>query len=444
MKWIAMGSELGEKIDQSKAVIGVIGLGYIGLSLLDVFGKAGFSLRGYDKDPDRINSLLNHQNPTNYLDLDNLFHLMEIDSFKISSEDNILENCDVLIICVPTTLDEYHIPDLSCLRKAFQTVYKYSKSHQLIVLQSSTYPGSTEEELFPLLDNKDLTVGKDYFLAHVPEVADIGNPKFEFADVPRIVSGVTPSCLKMVEKLYIKIGCQIVPCSSPKVAESAKLLQNTFRLINISFINEMKIMFDHMGIDIWEVIKVASSKPFGFVPFYPGPGIGGDCIPIDPFYLMWKAQLTNGPTTLIEQAGHINESMPGYVVNKTIQALSTQNKSISGSKLLFLGVCYKEDVNDIRASPSLKVIATAMNMGADVFFHDPYVDEIENLPQFPDINLKSIEFDYDDLSNYDAVVVLVSHYFYEWDKILDNSKLIIDTKNISNSYQGDHSKIIKA
>lgn len=439
-----MVSELEEKIDASEAVIGVIGLGYIGLSLLDTFGRVGFTLRGFDKDPNRIEDLKNHINPTNYLDLGNLFHLMELEKFQMSTDDTILSDCDILIICVPTSLDEYRIPDLSCLRKAFQTVYKYSRPHQLIVLQSSTYPGSTEEELFPLLENKNLTVGKDYFLAHVPEVADIGNPNYDFADVPRIVSGMTPSCLSMVEKLYLKIGCRVVPCSSPKIAESAKLLQNTYRLINISFINEMKIMFDHMGIDIWEVIKVASSKPFGFVPFYPGPGVGGDCIPIDPFYLLWKAQLTNGPTTMIEQAGHINEAMPSYVVNKLIQALSAQNKSISGAKILFLGVTYKEDVNDLRSSPSLKVMAAAKNMRAEVYFHDPYVKEIKNLPQFDKIQLQSIEFAYDILPDYDAVVALVTHYFYDWEKILDQSKLVVDTKNVSEHYQGDHSKIFKA
>lgn len=439
-----MENYLHNKIEKKEAKIGVIGLGYIGLSLLDAFGRKGFTIRGYDKDPTRIEQLHNQKNPTNYLQLDLLFQLLGEGKCKFSIEDSILSNCDVLIICVPTSLDAYQIPNLSCLRDAFQTVYKYSKKNQLIVLQSSTYPGSTEEELFPLLANKDLTVGIDYFLAHVPEVADPGNPDYHFIDIPRIVSGVTHACLRIVETLYEQIGCKVVPCSSPRVAESAKLLQNSYRLINISFINEMKVMFDSMDIDVWEVIKVASTKPFGFTPFYPSPGVGGDCIPIDPFYLMWKAHLTSGPTTMLEQAGHINENMPRFVVNKIIQALNSQNKSIGQAKLLILGVGYKKDVNDLRSSSSLKVIAIAKNMRAEVCFHDPFISEIHSLPQFPNCHLKSIEFSYDKLSLYDAVVILVDHSFYDWNLVIEHSQLIIDTRNISEKYAGDPAKIFKA
>lgn len=433
-----------QKIESKKALIGVIGLGYIGLSLVQAFGAAGFSLRGYDKNSGRIEQLLHKDSPFIDLHLEGIFNLLDEGRLKISSSDEIVKEADVLIISVPTSLDRYQIPDLTCLREAFAVVRKYHAKDKLIVLQSSTYPGSTQEELYPMLDEKKLIVGTDYFLAHVPEVVNPGNPTCAFCDIPRIVSGMTQNCLRVVSVLYGSIGCKVAPCSSPKVAESAKLLQNAFRLVNISLINELKIMFDQMGIDIWEVIEAASVKPFGFLPFYPGPGIGGDCIPTDPFYLTWEARMTHGPTTMIDQAGRINEGMPGYVISKIVTALNSQNKSLSGAKILLLGVTYKKDVSQTRYSPSLRIIATLKKMRAHVSYHDPYVEEIADLPQYPNLHMRSIEWEYEILNKYDAVVVTVDHSFYDWSKVIEYSNLLIDTRNISKGVQEHKEKIFKA
>lgn len=438
-----MTSVLKKKIASKNAVIGVIGMGYIGLSLLDVFGKAGFSLVGFDKSKEKVQMLKKKSSYLNYLSMDFLFSLIRKKKFIPSSDSDILKMADVLVICVPTSLDKHHVPELSSLRAAFQTVIAYLKKDQLVIVQSSTYPGTTENELLPLLKTSNLKVGKDFYLAHVPEIADIGNPGYNFIDVPRMVSGVTPACLKMAELLYKSVGAQVVSCSCPKVAESAKLLQNTYRLVNISLVNEMKIMLDRMEIDIWEVIQAAASKPFGFTPFQPGPGIGGDCIPIDPFYLVWRAKASGGPTSLIEQAGNVDEGMAMYVVNKIIQGLNNHKKSIRSAKTLILGIGYKKDVNDIRQSPGLKILSILKSMLADVHYHDPFVLEIES-PEFPELHLKSINFKYDQLAHYDAVVIVTDHSYYEWSEVIKYSKLIIDTRNVTSKFPKAKEKVIKA
>jgi UDP-N-acetyl-D-glucosamine dehydrogenase len=436
-------SELKRKIMEKQAVIGVIGMGYIGLSLLDSFGAAGFSLVGYDINAEKVEMLKKNECYLNFQDMARLFSLMDQGRFKVSSNPKILENADVIIISVPTSIDRYGTPNLSNLRAAFNTVASNQKKQQLIVLQSSTYPGTTREELLPILSKNNLKVGIDFFLAHAPEIADIGNANFDFMKVPRIVSGITPACLKMVSLLYQFIGCKIVPCASTEVAEAAKLLQNAFRLVNISFINEMKILFDRMNIDVWEVIEAASSKPFGFMPFYPSPGIGGDCIPIAPFYLVWKAKVSGGPTTMLEDAGRINNAMPHYVIGKIIEGLNLRKKTIRDSKILVLGLGYKKDVNDVRESPALKILPLLKSMLADVYYHDPFVKEISGLPEYSDFYMKSINLDYDTLNLYDAVVVLTDHSFYDWMSIVQHSNLVIDTRNIAANIV-DTKKIIKA
>lgn len=436
-------NELKQKIMNKSAVIGVIGLGYIGLSLLDSFGAAGFSLVGYDYDVERMKTLNKKESYLNFQDMSRLFNLMDQKRFKASSDPKILENADVLIISVPTSIDRYGTPNLSNLRAAFQTVLSHQKKQQLIVLQSSTYPGTTREELLPILTKSHLKVGIDFYLAHAPEIADIGNPQFDFMQVPRIVSGITPACVKMVSLLYQYIGCKIVPCSSTEVAEAAKLLQNSFRLINISFINEMKILFDRMNIDVWEVIEAAASKPFGFMPFYPSPGIGGDCIPIAPLYLVWKAKVNGGPTTMLEDAKRINLEMPHYVISKLIQGLNLRKKTIRDSKILVLGLGYKKDVNDIRESPALKILPILKNMLADVSYHDPFIKKLTSLPEYPDFYMESIKLDYQTLHLYDAVMILTDHSEYDWNSIAKHSELVIDTRNIASKLT-DTRNIIKA
>lgn len=432
-------SNLKEKILNGNLMLGVIGLGCVGLSLMEVFGRAGYTLKGYDKDTKRVDCLNRGENPFFNYPLNDFFEALKEKRVKLASEENVLEGCDVLIISVPTPLDEYYIPNLSCLKKAFETVNRYKKEDQLIILQSTVYPGATEE-LLELLENENFKAGKNFYLGHVPEVVDVGNKEFNFFQIPRIISGITPTCLEIIAALYKKVGCQVVPCTTTQVAESAKLLQNSFRLINISFVNELKIMFDRMGIDIWEVIKVAASKPFGFVPFYPGPGIGGDCIPVDPFYLTWKGEKTNGPCTLLEQAGKINKEMSLFVTGKVIVALNQRRKCLAGSKVLALGVGYKKDVNIIHYSPAPKIIDVLLKMDADVDFHDPFIERIKAGEKV----LDSIAFNYDLLPNYDAVLILVDHSFYDWKIIVNKSQIIIDTRNVTHNILNNEGKIIKA
>lgn len=436
-------NELERKIIEKTAIIGVIGLGNIGLSLLDAFGKEGFPLIGFDNKSEKVKMLLNKKSYLNHLDMTHLFSLIDIQRFQVSADSKILENADVLIISVPTSIDHYGTPNLSNLRAAFQTVASHLKKQKLVILQSSTYPGTTREELLPILSKLGLEVGVDFYLAHIPEIADIGNPEFNFTQIPRLVSGITPSCLRMASLLYEGISARIVPTSSTDIAEAAKLLQNSFRLVNISFVNEMKILFDKMNIDVWEVIAAAATKPFGFMPFYPSPGVGGDCIPITPFYLVWKAKATGGIAALIEESRRINDEMPHYVVNKLIEGLNIKKTTIRGAKILVLGVAYKKDINDIKESVALKIIPILKAMLANVDYHDPYIKTITQFPDHPELTMKSIDFDYNILQLYDAVLILTNHSCYNWQRIVKDSHLVIDTHNISASLI-DKRKIIKA
>lgn len=435
---------LKEKIANRTAVIGVIGLGYIGLSLLEAYGKAGFALRGYDYNVERMATLNKGKSYLNFMDLKSLFKLMKEGKFKANSNPNVLKDADILVISVPTTLDKYHTPDLSNLRSAFQTVKSHLKKNQLVILQSSTYPGTTEEELLPLLKAEGFEVGKDIFLAHVPEVADIGNEAFSFSAVPRIVSGITPHCRELASELYQSLGCKTFKTSSPKVAEAAKLLQNGFRLVNISFVNEMKVMLDRMGIDVWEVIDAAATKPFGFHRFNPSAGAGGDCIPIAPFYMVWKARATKGPSTLLDQAAIINDEMPLYVFDKLDEALNKNGVALKGAKILVMGVGYKKNVNDIRESPALPLLSLLVKREANVHYNDPFVEELTKLPGLPEAHLKSTPLDYAKLGKYDAVVLVADHSVYDLEAILKNSKLIIDCSNALHAVKGDKSKVVKA
>lgn len=436
---ISQLEDLKDKILQKKAIIGIIGMGNIGLSLLEAFSKSRFHLRGYDIDKKKVERIKRKENLLNFYDLSHLYTQLDQHHFKPSDHHSVLKDADVIIISVSTSLDKHHTPDLSNLRSAFDAVAKNLKKGQLIILQSTTYPGTTEEELLPILEQSGLHVGTDFYLSYVPEIADPGNDRFIFTSVPRIISGVTHDCQEVAILLYQQLGCETHPCHSIKVAESAKLLQNAFRLINISFINEMKVMFDKMKIDVWDVIEAASTKPFGFMPFYPGPGIGGDCIPITPFYLSWKAEETGGPSTMIERAWHVDESMPFYVINKIIFGLNNHKKAIRGAKILLLGVSYKKNVNDLRESPALKILEELKKMKAAVFYHDPYIQEIKGAVEF-----KSILFSYEELKIYDAVVILTDHDFYDWKKMVANSQLVIDTRNVTSKIDHGKSKIIKS
>lgn len=432
------------KIKSESAVVGVVGLGYIGLSITEAIGKKKFPLVGFDSNLKKINQLKKGEN---YLvpPVEGIGELIKSKQFKPSGDPSPLKSADIIIISVPTSLDSHNHPDFSSLEKAFDTVSNILKKGQLIVLQSSTFPGTTDKVLLPKLEQKSgLKAGKDFFLAYVPEISNPGDTNYNFCSIPRIVSGITDSCKEAAMAFYKKFGMQVSGCPSTKVAEAAKILQNTYRLVNISLINELKILLDRMDIDIWEVIKAASTKPFGFCPFFPGPGAGGDCIPVDPEYLAWSAALTDGPCTIIHQAEQVNEMIPYYIVEKTVEGLSSKNKAIKDANILVLGVAFKKDMNDIRQSGSIKILSILKKKQANVHYHDPYVSEINNLNKFPDLDMKSIPWDYKALKNYDAIVIGTDHSFYDWNKIVKESRLIIDTRNATSNVISGKNKIIKA
>ncbi|MCH9609230.1 MAG: UDP-N-acetyl-D-glucosamine 6-dehydrogenase [Chlamydiales bacterium] len=409
------------KISSKETVIAVIGMGYVGLSLLEVFGKEGFPIIGLDCDTEKVENLKKGESSMGFLPLDDLFPLIKSEKFIPTTDASVLKDADIIIVSVPTTLDEHKQPDFGPLRIVFKEVADYLKKGQLIILQSTTYPGTTEEEFLPLISGK-YEVGKEVFLGYVPEISDIGNPNHTFRSVPRILSGVTPKCLELVEHLYKTIGCQTYCCSNTRVAEAAKIYQNTYRLVNVSFANEMKILFDRMGMDVWEVIEAAATKPFGFTRFDPSPGVGGDCIPIDPFYLTWKAMSTEGPSQMIDTAGHVNDMAPYFVVDKTIEGLGKARKAIVGSKVLLLGVAFKKDVDDPRHSCAIKVLELLKKKGAEVAYHDPFI------PYLKEFNLNSVPFDR--LGEFDAVVITTDHSQFDWSQVIKNSKLIIDTRHV--------------
>jgi UDP-N-acetyl-D-glucosamine dehydrogenase len=321
-----------------------------------------------------------------------------------------------------------------------ETISRYLRRGQLVVLESTVYPGATDEDLRPVLEKSGLKAGVDFFLAFSPEREDPGNKGFSLSNIPKVVGGYTEKCLEVAKALYSKVVAKVVPVSSTKTAEAVKLLENIYRSVNIALVNELKMLFDRMGIDIWEVIEAAKTKPFGFQAFYPGPGLGGHCIPIDPFYLTWKAREYDFQTRFIELAGEINTSMPYYVVNKTIEALNANGKTIKGAKILILGVAYKKDVDDMRESPALKIITLLQEKGADVNYNDPYIPEIPPLRKYQ-LKMKSIALNKESLSSYDAVIITTDHSVYDPDFILENAKLIIDTRNL---IKNKNSKVVKA
>lgn len=411
-----------KKIDEKNATIAIIGLGYTGLSLAHDFGSKGFQVIGYDIDTSKIEKLKNKENYLSFLPLENLFHLIEEKKIIPTSKPEELKKADVKIISVPTPLNAKRQPDITFLKKAIQTVASYLEKEQLIVIQSTTFPGTTEELALSLIESlTHLKVGKDFSLAYVPERENAGNSKMILSQIPRICGGITPICTKLAMHLYEHITIKVYPCSSAKIAEAAKAFENTYRLINIAFVNEMKIAFDLMGINIWEVIEASSTKPFGFMPFYPGPGIGGECIPVDPVYLIWQAKKYDATTSMIEKALEINVKTSHYIVQKIEKTLDSVKKKIKKAKIFILGVAFKKDVGDIRESPALKIIPLLQQKGAIVNYNDPYV------PDF--LNLSSIPLEEERLKEQDCLVIISDHSLYDWEWICEKSQLIIDTRN---------------
>ena len=426
--------ELKDKIKNKTAKIGVIGLGYVGLPLSLEFASKNFKTTGFDIDQLKIDLLFKGKSYIKHIDELKIKDSIRKKLFIPTTDFSKISEQDAIIICVPTPLDEHREPDLTYVVNTAETVAKYMKRGQLITLESTTYPGTTEEVLLPLFENakaggkKGLKVGKDFYLAFSPEREDPNNAKYSTATIPKVVGGVTKKCLESAKALYDQVIVKTVPVTSPGAAEATKLLENIYRSVNIALVNELKMVFDRMNIDIWEVIQAASTKPFGFTPFYPGPGLGGHCIPIDPFYLTWKAREFEINTKFIELAGEINTYQPYYVVEKSIAVLNRFKKTMNGAKVLILGASYKKDIDDLRESPTLKLLEIFKEKGAVVAFSDPYVNKLRKTRKY-NYNLSSVKISAQKIKEYDLVVLSTDHTSFDYKLIAANAKLIVDTRN---------------
>jgi UDP-N-acetyl-D-glucosamine dehydrogenase len=430
-----------KRIKNREAAVGVIGLGYVGLPLVKAFLKKGFSVMGFDIDPKKVEMLNQGRSYIKHVSTAELRRSLSAKKFAATTDFSRLPEVDAILICVPTPLDSHRNPDLSFVLKTTETVARHLRKGQLVVLESTTYPGTTDEEMLPLLERGGLRVGRDFCLAYSPERENPGDAVYTAENTPKVVGGITRDCLKVAEALYGQVVVKTIPVSSTRAAEASKLLENIFRSVNIALANEMKMIFERLGIDVWEVIKAASSKPFGFMPFYPGPGLGGHCIPIDPFYLTWKAREVDYATKFIELAGEINSAMPYHVVAKTIEALSKRGRAIKGAKILVLGIAYKKDIDDQRESPSLKIISLLRQKGIKVEYNDPYVPESSGHREYPGLALRSVDLSAKRLRAADAVIIATDHSSYDYDRIVKNANLVIDTRN---AVKTKSAKVIKA
>ena len=418
--------ELPEKIENKSAKIGIIGLGYVGLPLLVAFASQGYKVLGFDIDQQKINQIQQGHSYIKHIDSENLKN----DLISVTPDLTRLREVDVIIICVPTPLDIHREPDLTYVTDTADAIAQCLKIGQLVVLESTTYPGTTSEVMLPILERTGLIVGSEFSLAYSPEREDPANENYSLVNVPKVVGGITPMCLSLVQTLYNQIINTIIPVSSTQTAEATKILENIYRAVNIALVNELKILFQKMGIDIWEVIAAAKTKPFGFQAFYPGPGWGGHCIPIDPFYLTWKAREYDVPLRFIELAGEVNAFMPNYVIEKLIFALNEHSKPLKNSRILILGVAYKKNVDDQRESPSLKIIHTLSSHGVHIAYHDPYAPTCSNHRHYPDINLKSLPLTKENIQSFDAVIIVTDHDNVDYKLVAEYSALIIDTRNV--------------
>lgn len=433
------------KIKSKKAVVGIVGLGYVGLPLAFAFRKKKFKVIGFDIDQKKINSLDEGKSFLSHISDKDISKMNLKNGFTSTTDFSRLTEVDAIIICVPTPLSKFKKPDLEPVYQTGKTVSKYLKKGQIVVLESSTYPGTTNPELKNILERSGLSSGKDFYLAYSPEREDPGNKNFSTSIIPKIVGADDLKTSKLVFELYKQVISKVVEVSSTQVAEAAKLTENIFRSVNIALVNELKVIYDEMGIDVWEVIEAASTKPFGFMPFYPGPGLGGHCIPIDPFYLTYKAKEFGINTKFIELAGEINTNMPNIVINKLTYALSEfMNKSINKSKILIIGMAYKKDVDDMRESPSLILYELLQKYGAHVDYHDDYVKQIPPTREHKNLEgLKSVKLSSSNLKKYDALLISTDHSYINYKFLSKNSDLIIDTRNAMDNIQGN-AKVVKA
>jgi UDP-N-acetyl-D-glucosamine dehydrogenase len=423
--------ELLQRINDRSAVLSVIGMGYVGMPLAVEFAEAGFRVITIDVDKRKVDSINQGESYIEDIPTSRLKPLVESGKLSASTDYSELKNVDALSICVPTPLRQTKDPDMSFIINAIDSIAEYAHAGMLIVLESTTYPGTTEEVIVPRLLGKNLEVGEDVFVAFSPERIDPGNKTYGVRNTPKVVGGISPACSELAAALYGTGVDKIVQVSSPTVAEMVKLLENTFRAVNIGLVNEMALMCDKLGLDVWEVINAAASKPFGFMPFYPGPGLGGHCIPVDPHYLSWKLKTLNYTARFIELASEINTSMPLYVVDKVTDALNAQSKSVRGSRLVILGVAYKPNIDDVRESPALDIIELLRQKGADIVYHDPYVPSI----RLDGHHLESCDYSPELLQDADCVVIVTNHSWYNWQEVAEKSKVVVDTRNALAAYK---------
>ena len=428
--------ELEKKIKDKKAKIGIIGMGYVGIPLGLEFAGTGFSVTGFDKDSARVKEINSGKQVMKHIPAKSMKEFVKKNNGSSTTDFSEIRDMDCLIICVPTPLDEHEQPDMSYIESASKEIGKNLRKGQLIVLESTTYPGTTREIVKPILEKSKLEAGEDFFLAYSPEREDPGNKEFSVSAIPKVMGGLTDNCLRLTSNLYKNIVSETVEVSSLETAEATKLMENIFRAVNIAMVNELKLILSRMGINIWEVIDAAKTKPFGFMPFYPGPGMGGHCIPIDPFYLSWKAKEYNTEAKFIELAGEINRKMTEHIAHRIGRALNDDKKSIRGSKILIVGVAYKKDIDDMRESPALRIMNLLKHKGAKITYHDPNVKNVGPL--------KSLDLTQNTINEQDAIVITTDHTNIDYKSLGKHAKLIVDTRNIMATVKNPKARVIRA
>ena len=432
----SLTDKLEKKIKDKKARIGIMGMGYVGIPLGLEFAGTGFSVTGFDKDSNRVKEINSGKQVMKHIPAKSMKEFVKKNKGSATNKFSEIRDMDCLIICVPTPLDEHEQPDMSYIESASKEIGKNLRKGQLIVLESTTYPGTTREIVKPILEKSKLNAGEDFFLAYSPEREDPGNKEFSVSAIPKVMGGLTDNCLRLTSNLYKNIVSETVEVSSLETAEATKLMENIFRAVNIAMVNELKLVLSRMGVNIWEVIDAAKTKPFGFMAFYPGPGMGGHCIPIDPFYLSWKAKEYNTEAKFIELAGEINRKMTENIAHRIGKALNDDKKSIKGSKILIVGVAYKKDIDDVRESPALRIMDLLKYKGGKINYHDPYVESMDSL--------KSLDLTKDIIEEQDAIVITTDHTSIDYTSLGKYAKLIVDTRNIMATVKNPKARVIRA
>jgi UDP-N-acetyl-D-glucosamine dehydrogenase len=431
------------KIENRQAVVGIIGLGYVGLPLARTFTQGGFSVLGFDIDARKVAQLERGESYIGHIPA-TVIREMRGRHFTATDRFERLNEPDAVVICVPTPLTDAREPDLTFVVSSAKAVAARLRPGQLVVLESTTYPGTTRQVVQPILEAGGLKAGQDFFLAFSPEREDPGNPSFSAPTIPKVVGGIEPRSRELAVALYSPVVVKVVPVSSAEVAEACKILENTYRAINIALVNELKVLYDRMGINVWEVIEAAKTKPFGFQAFYPGPGLGGHCIPIDPFYLTWVARKYGLTTRFIELAGEVNSAMPAYVVSRLSDALNDRGKPVKGSKITLLGMAYKKDVDDPRESPGFELLELLLKKGAEVQYNDPHIPRLPPMRHHPGLDLASQRLTEAYLAGQDAVVVVTDHSAYDWAWIAAHAPLVVDTRNATRNVTTHRDRIVSA